>query len=74
MTIGEDGRLYIAVRIRQRQENVDTQGAKTTSPREEERNKVWEEEEATTIEEEEEEMEDLIREYQENARPSKETI
>ena len=53
---------------------MDNQGAKTTSPREEERNEVWEEEEVMKIEEEEEEMENLIREYQENARPSTETI
>ena len=73
MTIGEDGRPYIAVRIRQRDENMDTKGAKTTNPREEERNKMWDEEEVTKIEEVEE-MENLIREYQENARPSKETV
>ena len=53
---------------------MDNQGAKTTSPIEEERNKVWEEEEVTKIEEEEEEMENLIREYQENARPSTEIV
>ena len=74
MTIGEDGRPYIAVRIRQRDGNMETKGARTTNPREEERNEMWDEEEVTIIEEEEEDMEDLIREYQENARPSKETV
>ena len=71
MTIGEDGRPYIAVRIRQRQENVDNQGLQMPSHIEEERNEVREEEKVTKIEEEEDkEMEDLIREYQESARPN----
>ena len=47
MTIGEDGRPHIAVKIRQRDENMDTKGAKTTNTREEERNKMWDEEEVT---------------------------
>ena len=74
MTIGEDGRPYIAERIRQRDGNKETKGARTTNPREEERNKMWDEDEVTIIEEEEEDMEDLIREYQENPRPSTETV
>ena len=76
MTIGEDGRPYIAVRIRQRDkiENMEPKGAKTTNPREEEIHKIGDEEEVTIIEEEDAEMEDLIREYRKNARPSKETI
>ena len=76
MTIGEDGRPYIAVRIRQRdkRENMEPKGAKTTNPREEEIHEIGDEEEVTIIEEEDAEMEDLIREYRKNARPSKETI
>ena len=35
---------------------------------------MWDEEEVMIIEEGEADMEDLIREYQENPRPSKETI
>ena len=53
---------------------MDAKGAKTINPREEERNEMGDEEEVTKIEEEEEEIENLIREYQENARPSKETV
>ena len=72
MTIGEDGRPYIAVRRRQRQ---DIQGSQTLSTREEERNEVCEEEEVTKVKEEEDkEMENLIRDYQENARPNAETL
>ena len=74
MTIGEDRRPYIAVRLGQRQENMDNQGSQTPSPIEEERNDVWEEEEVTKIEELDEEMENLIREYQENTRPKTETL
>ena len=72
MPIGEGGRPYIAVRIRQRDqtENMEPKGAKRTNPRKEEINEMWDEEEITIIEEGEEEMEDLIREYQENARQS----
>ena len=42
-----------------------------TNPREEEGNEIRNEEEVTKIEEEEEDMENLIREYQQNAQPSK---
>ena len=53
---------------------MEHKGAKTTNPREKERNKMWDKEEVTIREEEEEEMEHLIRENQENPRPSKETV
>ena len=75
MTLGEDGRPYIAVRIRQRDKKVsrEPKGAKTNNPREEEMHEILDEEGVTIIEEEDEEMEDLVREYQKSARPSTET-